>query len=133
MIITVVTDGAVGTPEYDKNMPLHRLADLRGPELPNSARILAVKQVEFLSFEDPGQKSELADGLRKVAGKIKEIIDKQEPKIIITHGPDGEYGYPCHKVVSKCTTEAIGLFGFFGHDTEREGYHRVGHPNEHSA
>ncbi len=109
VVIAVATDGELGVPAYDKNMPPSKLAEVRRSELLNSAGILGVEQVEFLGFEDHDEESGFTVSLSLVTQKIKEVIKKYNPQIILTHGPDGEYGHPHHKAVSRCTTEAIRL------------------------
>ena len=111
VVIAVVTDGAGGPPEYDKNMPAQKVAELRCSELLNSARVLGVNHVEFMGFPDIGQESELTYDYGQVTRKTREIIERYSPKIILAHGPDGEYGHRDHKAASKCATEALASLG----------------------
>ena len=111
VVIAVVTDGAGGPPEYDTNMPGPKVAELRCSELLNSAQVLGVKHVEFMGFPNAGQESELTYDVGQVTLRIKEIIERYCPRIVLAHGPDGEYGHPDHKAASKCTSEAVSLLG----------------------
>ncbi len=107
VMIAVATDGAGGRAVYDPLMPPARLAEVRRGEMMNSARMLGVERVEFLGFTDGGQISDLGDQMPAVIGRIKQLIDAHRPRIVLTHGPDGEYGHPHHKTVSRGTTDAV--------------------------
>lgn len=109
VVIAVTMAGDKGVPFYDENMPPNKLADLRRSELLNSARTLGAQRVEFLGFEDHEQNFELRDDLCDITQRIKVVIEEHRPRIILTHGPDGEYGHPDHKAVSEATTQALGL------------------------
>lgn len=188
--IAVVTDGSGGIAIYDKKMSPRKLARTRRGEMLNSAKVLGVGTVEFLDFADSYDKP-LADDLAMVTMRIGEMIGRLKPTILLTHGPDGEYGHPNHKDVSKCAREAVEsitavsrpllyychaywadapvprsnvsvkadyvfpvtgrnyearrqvmlchltqmncFLGFFGHNQDRECFHRVGKPNRHSS
>lgn len=105
--IAVVTDGAGGRACYDLQMPPTRLAQVRHDEMLNSARALGVAHVEFLGFTDGGAVSKLGDSSESVTEKISKTINMLSPGIVLTHGPDGEYGHPHHKAVCRCTTQAV--------------------------
>jgi LmbE family N-acetylglucosaminyl deacetylase len=106
VLIAVVTHGAGGRACYDPQMPPAQLAEVRRQEMMNSAKVLGASKVEFLGFAD-SYNTPLADDLAIVTARIRGVIQNLRPAIVLTHGPDGEYGHPNHKDVSRCTTEAI--------------------------
>lgn len=77
------------------------IAFIREKELLKSAKILGVKEVHFLGFEDGTLSNNL---YHKLAEKIKEKLVKLEPDIIMTDEPRGISGHIDHIVVSMVTT-----------------------------
>ncbi len=106
VLIAVVTDGSGGRAVYDPLMPPARLAEVRRGEMMNSAKALGASKVEFLGFTDGYQKP-LADDLAIVTARIRGVIEQVRPAIVLTHGPDGEYGHPNHIDVSRATADAV--------------------------
>ena len=107
--VAVVTDGSGGIAFYDPKMPPRKLAEVRRAEMLNSARVLGVSKVEFLGFAD-GYDKPLAADPAAVTRRIRDVIGRLKPAIVLTHGPDGEYGHSNHKDVSKFTWEAVQSF-----------------------
>lgn len=105
--IAVATDGAGGRAHYDPAMMPETLARVRHGEMMNSAKVLGVSEVEFLGFTDGGYTAALSDQESIVTERISRVINNSTAKIVLTHGPDGEYGHPHHKVVSRCTLQAV--------------------------
>src|SRR2546423_6084629 len=81
----MVTNGASGS--QDPDMTRERLRDIRAAEQSEAARILGVKNVVFLEFED-GYLEPMIDVRRAVARQIR--IHK--PDVIFTMDPTMRYG-----------------------------------------
>lgn len=97
-----------------------------GKNLPDSVAIDNANQVicscEKLGIEQPifyelislDRKHGNKDGVKeavetgvKLRDKIKQTIHDLQPDLIITYGPDGEYGHPEHIIVSANVTELL--------------------------
>ncbi|OLC22159.1 MAG: hypothetical protein AUH33_00335 [Chloroflexi bacterium 13_1_40CM_68_21] len=81
----MVTNGASGS--QDPDMTRERLRDIRAAEQREAARILGVKNVVFLGFED-GYLEPTIDVRRAVAREIR----RHRPDVIFTMDPTTRYG-----------------------------------------
>src|SRR5947209_16021803 len=81
----MVTNGASGS--QDPDMTRERLRDVRAAEQREAARILGVKNVVFLDFED-GYLEPTIDVRRAVAREIR----RYRPDVIFTMDPTTRYG-----------------------------------------
>ena len=80
------------------------LGAIREAELHAAARVLGIRQVDFLDYidgdldqADPGQ------AIGKIVGHLRRV----RPHVVITFGPEGGYGHPDHIAISQFTTAAI--------------------------
>lgn len=78
-----------------------KLAQIRSKELKDSAKILGVKDVYFLGFQDGTLSNNLYHSL---ASKIENRLKKLKPEIIITHETRGISGHIDHITVSMATS-----------------------------
>ncbi len=86
------TNGDAATGKSDPN-----LGKIRQEELEASANVLGIKEVFFLNYPD----GELRNNIyHEVAGKIKAIVDKLNPEVIITQEPRGISGHIDHVFIS---------------------------------
>lgn len=77
------------------------LASVRENELKASAKILGVKNVYFLGFED----GTLCNNIyHKLATKIQEKLEKIKPETILTFEPQGVSGHIDHITISMVTS-----------------------------
>jgi len=95
--ILCATKGEIG----QSSIHTKNLYKIREEELENSARILGVKKVYFLGFQDGTLSNSI---YHKLAQKIQEKIHKLKPEIIITYEPLGVSGHIDHITVSLVTT-----------------------------
>lgn len=79
-----------------------------------SCEQLGIKQPVFFDLISLDRKHGQKDGVRdavesgnKFREKLKETILNLKPDLIITYGPDGEYGHPEHIIVSGLVTELL--------------------------
>ena len=93
--VICVTDGDA------RGNNLHNLDLIREKELKKSAKILGVKKVFFLRYRD----GELNNNLyHQVAGRIKRILDKLKPEILLTFEMRGLSGHIDHVFCSMVTS-----------------------------
>jgi len=79
-----------------------------------SCRELGIQSPVFLGFNSLdrkyGNKDGVADAVRSGArfrDTIRTIIENSKPDVLITLGPDGEYGHPEHIIVHSIVTELL--------------------------
>ena len=76
----------------------------REAELRAAGKIMGLRDIYFLGYIDG--ELDRADPA-EVARKIKEIIKRVEPEVLITFGPDGITGHPDHVAAGKAATAAF--------------------------
>jgi LmbE family N-acetylglucosaminyl deacetylase len=81
-----------------------KLSDIRKKELHASAKIIGVKKVFFLGFEDGTLSNNL---YHKLASKIEEKLKELKPGTVITFEPHGISGHIDHITVSFVTTFVV--------------------------
>lgn len=94
--IICATSGETATGEIDP-----KLGEERREELRRSAKILGLKGVFFLSFQDG---TLCNNKYHDVADKVKEIVDKLQPEVLITYEPRGVSGHIDHIFMSMVTS-----------------------------
>jgi LmbE family N-acetylglucosaminyl deacetylase len=100
--VATATRGEHGTPD-PVTWPPEKLAEIREQELMESLAHIDVREHEWLGHAD----GSLADvpfetGVAQVAA----LIERTQPDVIVTFGPDGMTGHPDHQTVSAWVTEA---------------------------
>ena len=92
---------------------LRPLTDVREMELREAGRALGVASVEVLDYPDGAlEKVEEVEATRdRCLGDIVRAIRTHRPQVVITFGPEGVYGHPDHKAVSRLTVQACSLAG----------------------
>jgi LmbE family N-acetylglucosaminyl deacetylase len=83
---------------------LEGLGKLREAELLDAAKILGIREVEFLDYIDGDL--DKADPRQAIA-KIVATVRRFQPHVVVTFGPDGAYGHPDHIAISQFTTAAL--------------------------
>src|SRR5439155_1214776 len=93
--------------------PTVRLGDGREPELSDAAAELGVRFLEVLDSPDGGlEKVEEVEPVRdRFIGDIVRCLRLHRPQVVVCFGPEGAYGHPDHKVVSRLTVQACTLSG----------------------
>ena len=69
-----------------------------------AAGITGIRDIYLLGYVDGGL--EKAD-VGEVTNRVMKIIQKVQPEVVITFGPDGISGHPDHKAISRATTVAF--------------------------
>jgi LmbE family N-acetylglucosaminyl deacetylase len=88
------------------------LGHVREKEMRCACQTLGIHQVTFLDYVDPlvGPDNGLSpftedeDGLRD---RLLDHMRRLRPTIVFTHGRDGEYGHPAHKLLHRATRAAF--------------------------
>jgi LmbE family N-acetylglucosaminyl deacetylase len=76
----------------------------REAELRAAAHELGLKELAFLDYEDGTvDRAHTAGAVAKIASHL----DRVEPHVVITFGPDGAYGHPDHIAICQLTTAAV--------------------------
>lgn len=80
------------------------VARIREAELACAAENLGIKEVTFLDYIDGDvDQADAEEIIRKIVSHIRRI----KPQVIVSFGPDGNYGHPDHIALSQFTTAAI--------------------------
>ncbi len=91
-----------------------RVAALREQELRRAIRVLGVKILRILSYQD----GHLGRTDRPMlVSRLVAILRELRPQVVITFGPDGISGHPDHVAIGEATTEAFRLAGQAGYTT----------------
>jgi LmbE family N-acetylglucosaminyl deacetylase len=90
---------------------LRRLSDVRELELRDAAAELGVRYLEVFDYPDGAlEKVEEVDEVRdRFVGDIVRTLRVHRPQVVVCFGPEGAYGHPDHKVVSRLTVQACTL------------------------
>jgi LmbE family N-acetylglucosaminyl deacetylase len=98
------TRGELGTTVDPSLLERKPLAQLREEELRCVSRVLGVKSIRFLEYQEG---SFHMTNPSEVVGKIVRIIREFTPHVIITFGLEGVYGHRDHVSISRFVTSAF--------------------------
>ncbi|MGQ0604676.1 MAG: PIG-L deacetylase family protein [Anaerolineales bacterium] len=89
-----------------------RLGDVREAEMVNAVQALGGKSLTFLGYVDPtvGPDESLFAPVHDpvvLAGQIINCVKQFRPQVLLTHGSNGEYGHPAHKLLHDMSRVAI--------------------------
>jgi LmbE family N-acetylglucosaminyl deacetylase len=92
---------------------LRRLTDVRDLELRDAAGELGVAFLETFDYPDGALENvEEVEAVRgRFLGDIVRCLRSHRPQVVVTFGPEGTYGHPDHKVVSRMAVQACSLSG----------------------
>src|SRR5579864_7465551 len=80
------------------------LGKTREAELLAAAKVLGIRQVDFLDYIDGDlDQAPPAEAVAKIVGYLRRV----KPDVVVTFGPDGAYGHPDHIAICQFTTAAI--------------------------
>jgi LmbE family N-acetylglucosaminyl deacetylase len=80
------------------------LGRLREAELRAAARVLGLREVAFLDYQD-GELDRADPG--EAVGRIVAHLRRVRPQVVVTFDPNGMYGHPDHIAISQLTTTAV--------------------------
>jgi LmbE family N-acetylglucosaminyl deacetylase len=91
------------------------LGQVRSAELLAAAAELQLKSVDFLGYID-GELDQ-AD-LALAAARLAELLRRHRPDVVVSFGPDGDYGHPDHIAICQITSAALLLAADPAHPAE---------------
>lgn len=102
--LVCATRGERGWQGDEKDNPgLMELGRIRTAELTNAAKVLGLREVNFLDYIDGDlDQANHDEAIQKIVTHIRRI----KPQVIVTFPPDGAYGHPDHIAISQFTTAA---------------------------
>jgi LmbE family N-acetylglucosaminyl deacetylase len=102
--LVTATRGENGRHGLAKRWSPTALARVREAELRAACDVLGISEVSFLDYEDG-----LLDRAwsPEAVDKIASHIERVQPHVVVTFGPEGAYGHPDHIAVSQFTTAAV--------------------------
>jgi LmbE family N-acetylglucosaminyl deacetylase len=102
--LITATRGERGRLGERRGAPLAEVAQVRERELLDAARVLGIREVQFLDYLDGElDRADPAEAVESIARHIRRI----RPHVVMTFGPDGAYGHPDHIAISQFTTAAV--------------------------
>lgn len=96
--IIVATNGEAGQKTVDDN---RELGEIRREELQKSAKILGIKEIFFLEYQDGTLSNNI---YHELADKIQALLERLDPEIVITMENRGISGHLDHIAISFITT-----------------------------
>ncbi|MBO0589872.1 PIG-L family deacetylase [Cellulophaga sp. E16_2] len=103
--LVLVTDGSKGVTSHAAIPAGDVLAKVRAEEALCVTKTLGIHAPIFLNYTD-GDLA-LNENLYSLDEKIDSLFVKHQPNVVITFGPDGEYGHSDHRMVSNIVTEVF--------------------------
>jgi len=100
-----VTSGQKGVTDHAKIAAGDALAAARNKELQCAAEKLGIAAPFLLGFQDQGIST--PEMMEKVADEIRGVINRTQPDVIITWGPDGLTGHPDHRTTGNLVTQVF--------------------------
>jgi LmbE family N-acetylglucosaminyl deacetylase len=104
----IATDGAQGA--ANASVPRGpEIAKLRTEEARCSAQALGVQPPILLGFPDGALGNYNADPtmLFRLTQRLQEELQRLQPDVLITWGPDGGYGHPDHRIINSIVTQLV--------------------------
>lgn len=114
------TRGEVGEVEPEKLVRFNSIGELRENELCCAAGVLGIRKVHFLDYRDSGMpgspendhpQSLVQAPVKKVAGKIAQLMRVIKPQVVLTFDPLGGYMHPDHIAIHQATVAAFEMAG----------------------
>ena len=95
---------------------VEQLGEVREQELVCAVGALGGRSLTFLDYRDPrvGPGEELfayTDDLTMLAGQVAATVRQFGIEAMITHGSNGEYGHPAHRITHQAALVAVLSFG----------------------
>lgn len=129
--LAYLTRGEGGAPADGREWTVAAVAATREREARTAAETIGAASVQFLGYvdpppattgeEQPGNSYELFEPEHdpvQLTQRLRALIDELMPVVVITHGSNGEYGHPAHRLLNRALRalldgdERIGLIGF---------------------
>jgi len=111
------TDGEGGSRDLLPATSDLGLGEVRRQELRLSAWALGASEVCFLGQADsaiPDAEGEGSWDQSSLIRTLGDVIRQHNPQLILTHGPEGGYGHPAHRLLYRCVVAAAQAVSFAG-------------------
>jgi len=111
--LVTMTRGGAGLWNGRASGDLRRLTDVREDELRAAADALGVAFTEVFDYPDGALEKveEVEETRKRFIGDIVRCLRVHRPQVVLTFGPEGVYGHPDHKVVSRIVVQACAESG----------------------
>ena len=111
--LATMTRGGAGLWNGRAAGDLRRLTDVRELELRRAASALGVTFLEIFDYPDGALEKieEVEETRERFLGDIVRCIRVHRPQVVLTFGPEGVYGHPDHKMVSRLVVQACSVAG----------------------
>lgn len=88
------------------------LGEAREAELRRAADALGITTLTLLDYVDPTIGPEdtmyaFTHDEATLVARLAHLIDNSRPDVVLSHGPDGEYGHPGHQLLYRATRQAV--------------------------
>jgi LmbE family N-acetylglucosaminyl deacetylase len=105
--------GELGEPPITTH---ERLGSVREREMACAVQVLGGASLTFMDYVDPlvGPQDELypyTEDIDSLASQAAEWMNRFEAGVVITHGSNGEYGHPAHRVTHQAARRAVETLG----------------------
>ncbi|MCA9913974.1 MAG: PIG-L family deacetylase, partial [Anaerolineae bacterium] len=105
-----VTHGESGAPGFPPIANRDELGAIRTQEMHCAAQVIGAVTLNFLDYKDEvSPNHELMEFVHdpvQFEAELVTAIERVQPDVIITHGSDGEYGHPAHRLVHRSVLAA---------------------------
>ena len=110
--LAIATKGEKGVSAHAGIPAGEPLAAARHAEAVCACRQLGIEPPIFFDFNnrelDTGSTArEVQQKLHALDERIREVVKRLDPEVIVTWGPEGGYGHPDHRLVSDAVTEVV--------------------------
>lgn len=106
-----LTRGENGAPGRPRIAPDANLGEVRSLEMACSARVLGAASLTFLNYVDRldenGGLTEPAHEPAALRAALRAQMARCLPQVVLTHGSDGEYGHPAHRLLHRLVKETV--------------------------
>ena len=125
--LAYLTRGEGGAPSDGRAWTPDTVAATREREARTAAEAIGAASVQFLGYvdpppaasgpEQPGNGYELFEPEHdpvQLKRRLRALIDKRKPAVVITHGSNGEYGHPAHRLLNRTLRALLDGDGHIG-------------------
>ncbi|MEZ4589805.1 MAG: PIG-L deacetylase family protein [Chloroflexota bacterium] len=106
-----LTRGENGAPGMPRIAADADLGEIRGREMACAAQALGASSLTFMNYidrlDETGGMTEPAHDAATLRAELQAQIRRLSPQAVLTHGSDGEYGHPAHKLLHRLVKEAV--------------------------
>jgi LmbE family N-acetylglucosaminyl deacetylase len=101
--LLTATRGGAGWNGLPAGRRPEELVEIRGHELARVAEVLGLASVELWDYPDG---SLAGCNQAEVTDRVAAVVERLQPDLVVTWGPDGAYGHPDHIAIGACADAA---------------------------